>query len=74
MSIDGDRSLQETLPSFFLESWTYSSALSVVDLCDGWSAGFQLDAATQASFNAVKGELLELARNQVRQIQPFDLI
>jgi hypothetical protein len=56
---------QETLPEYFVESWTYSSALSVVDQCDSWAAGLSLQGSKLATFNAGKGELLELARNQV---------
>lgn len=48
-----------------MESWIYSSALNVVDECEKWAELFDLDASSSASFNAVKGELLELARIQV---------
>lgn len=58
-------SLQTTLPAYFVESWTYSSALSVVEQCNIWANGFKLEAPQQAAFNARKGELIELARNQV---------
>ncbi|KAJ7940762.1 trafficking protein particle complex subunit 10 [Mycena leptocephala] len=57
--------VEETLPEFFVESWTYSSALSVVDQCDSWAAGLSLQGSKLATFNAGKGELLELARNQL---------
>jgi hypothetical protein len=57
--------LQATLPEHFVESWTYSSALSVVDQCDSWTSGLKLEGSAQAAFFASKGELLELARNQV---------
>jgi trafficking protein particle complex subunit 10 len=56
----------EMLPPFFVESWTYCSALSVVDQCDAWARSLQLDKPTMAGFSAVKGELVELARHQVR--------
>lgn len=56
---------QETIPEFFVESWTYSSALSVVDQCDTWAAALSLQGSKLSTFNAGKGELLELARNQV---------
>ena len=57
--------LQDTLPPFFIESWIYSSALSVVDQADEWASSLQLDKTALASFNAAKGELVELARSQV---------
>ncbi|TFK86916.1 hypothetical protein K466DRAFT_586827 [Polyporus arcularius HHB13444] len=59
------REIEDTLPPFFLESWIYSSALSVVDQADEWAASLQLDKAALASFNAAKGELVELARWQL---------
>ncbi|KAI0957407.1 hypothetical protein AcW1_005812 [Taiwanofungus camphoratus] len=59
------REVEDTLPPFFVESWTYSSALSVVDQCDSWASPLGPGKATLASFNATKGELLELARHQL---------
>ncbi len=47
-----------------MESWSYSSALSVVDQCDQWVKPLNLDKAPPG-FDAVKGELVELARHQV---------
>jgi hypothetical protein len=57
--------LEATLPEYFVESWTYSSALSVVEQCDNWANGLKLESSAQAAIHASKGELLELARNQV---------
>ncbi|KAJ6547447.1 trafficking protein particle complex subunit 10 [Mycena capillaripes] len=57
--------VEETIPEFFVESWTYSSALSVVDQCDTWAASLSLQGSKLSTFNAGKGELLELARNQL---------
>jgi hypothetical protein len=57
--------MQVNLPNFFVESWTYSSALSVVEQCDIWAADLKLEGPIVTTFNAGKGELLELARNQV---------
>ncbi|KAJ6455695.1 trafficking protein particle complex subunit 10 [Mycena sanguinolenta] len=57
--------VEETIPEFFVESWTYSSALSVVDQCDTWAATLGLQGPMLSTFNAGKGELLELARNQL---------
>ncbi|KAJ7751971.1 trafficking protein particle complex subunit 10 [Mycena metata] len=54
-----------TIPEFFVESWTYSSALSVVDQCDAWASTLSLQGTKLSTFNAGKGELLELARNQL---------
>lgn len=55
---------QASLPTFFVESWIFSSANNVVSECDKWADLFELDASTQASLNAAKGEILELARIQ----------
>ncbi|KAF8212360.1 trafficking protein particle complex subunit 10 [Mycena galopus ATCC 62051] len=57
--------VEKTLPEFFVESWTYSSALSVVDQCDAWAATPGLQGSMLSTFNAGKGELLELARKQL---------
>lgn len=57
---------QDSLPRFFVESWTYSSALSVVEQCDAWAKGLEFPKIALANFNALKGELMELARHQVR--------
>ena len=55
---------QDSLPPYFVESWSYSSALSVVDQCDQWMKPLNIDKAPPG-FDAVKGELVELARHQV---------
>ncbi|THU92186.1 hypothetical protein K435DRAFT_829706 [Dendrothele bispora CBS 962.96] len=57
------REVEKDLPRFFLQSWIYSSALSVVEQCDSWTSG--LSDVQLAVLNAGKGELLELARNQL---------
>ncbi|KII88634.1 hypothetical protein PLICRDRAFT_110377 [Plicaturopsis crispa FD-325 SS-3] len=59
------REVENTIPEFFIESWTYSSALSVVAQCDDWAQAYHFEGHNLISFNAVKGELLELARNQL---------
>ncbi|KAI0724064.1 trafficking protein particle complex subunit 10 [Cerioporus squamosus] len=59
------REVEDTLPPFFIESWIYSSALNVVEQADEWAASLQMDKAAIASFNAAKGELVELARLQL---------
>ncbi|KAF7983988.1 hypothetical protein HWV62_17458 [Athelia sp. TMB] len=59
------REIEDTLPEFFVESWIYSSALSVVEQCDTWTQELQPGKPSQDTFNAGKGELLELARNQL---------
>lgn len=53
------------MPEYFVESWTYSSALSVIDSCEAWAANFELEKADLQTYNSVKGELFELARTQV---------
>ncbi|KAG6918038.1 hypothetical protein DXG01_016893 [Tephrocybe rancida] len=59
------RDVEATLPPFFIESWIYSSALSVVEYCDNWAEGFSITGSKLNSFNAAKGELLDLARTQL---------
>ncbi|KAF9053549.1 hypothetical protein BDZ89DRAFT_1056144 [Hymenopellis radicata] len=59
------KEVQDTLPPYFIESWTYSSALSVVEKCNSWETEHQMDKTQVASLNAGKGELLELARTQL---------
>ncbi|TDL27388.1 hypothetical protein BD410DRAFT_875203 [Rickenella mellea] len=59
------REIQDDLPDCFVESWTYSSSLSVVDICDEWGRAVELDTTKLARFNAAKGELIELARAQL---------
>ncbi|KAI0736997.1 trafficking protein particle complex subunit 10 [Fomitopsis betulina] len=59
------RELEETLPEFFIESWIYSSALSVVEMCDTWVGSAGLSKASLARYCALKGELMELAQQQL---------
>ncbi|KAI0780765.1 trafficking protein particle complex subunit 10 [Trametes elegans] len=59
------RDVEDTLPPFFIESWIYSSSLSVVDQCDEWAQSIEFGKADLAAFNATKGELVELARHQL---------
>ncbi|KAK0459605.1 uncharacterized protein EV420DRAFT_1307323 [Desarmillaria tabescens] len=59
------KEIEETLPLHFVESWIYSSALSVVEKCDVWQSGLKVDTKELAQFYAGKGELLELARSQL---------
>ncbi|TFY59462.1 hypothetical protein EVJ58_g5755 [Rhodofomes roseus] len=59
------RELEDTLPEFFIESWIYSSALSVADTCDTWVSAVNLSKASQARYSALKGELMELAQQQL---------
>jgi hypothetical protein len=56
---------QNELPLHFVEAWSYTSALSVVEQCDIWAAESDQEHASVGGFNAAKGELLELARKQV---------
>ncbi|THH18490.1 hypothetical protein EW146_g2511 [Bondarzewia mesenterica] len=62
------RDVEAILPQYFVESWIYSSALSVVDETEAWMKGRNIDAPMQLAFNAAKAELLELARNQLNII------
>ncbi|KAI8998488.1 trafficking protein particle complex subunit 10 [Trametes punicea] len=59
------RDVEDTLPPFFIESWVYSSALSVVDQCDEWARPLEWGKNAAARYSAVKGELVELARHQL---------
>jgi hypothetical protein len=51
---------ESSLGGYFLESWVYLACMNVVDECEEVSHGH-----SSAAFNAVKGELLDLARKQV---------
>ncbi|KIP08175.1 hypothetical protein PHLGIDRAFT_88626 [Phlebiopsis gigantea 11061_1 CR5-6] len=59
------RELQDQLAPHFVESWTYSSALSVIEQANVWAKPLELNKASMSAFNAVKGELVELARHQL---------
>ncbi|KAG6876520.1 hypothetical protein C0993_002535 [Termitomyces sp. T159_Od127] len=59
------RDIEDTLPPYFIESWIYSSALSAVEFCDNWALKFCITGNKLNSFNAAKGELLDLARTQL---------
>ncbi|SGY18944.1 BQ5605_C014g07514 [Microbotryum silenes-dioicae] len=62
------REHQNTLGRYFVEAWTYSACLNIVDNCQVWIEGEDIDRKTAASFVAVKAELLELARKQLDKI------
>ncbi|KAG2157362.1 trafficking protein particle complex subunit 10 [Suillus clintonianus] len=59
------REVEARLPEYFIESWIFSSALSVVNQCDTWAPPTELDGIQLARFSASKGELLELAKTQL---------
>ncbi|KAI6132070.1 trafficking protein particle complex subunit 10 [Pisolithus croceorrhizus] len=60
------REIEKALPEHFVESWIFSSALSVVDQCDSWASSWpELEGVAIARYNANKGELLELAKSQL---------
>ena len=61
---------QDELPHYFVESWTFSSVMSVVEQIDAWAKPLKFTKPINMSFNAVKGELIELARNQVSYLLP----
>ncbi|PWN36229.1 uncharacterized protein FA14DRAFT_120403, partial [Meira miltonrushii] len=65
----------ETLPAHFIESWTFSSSIDVVEQCQAWliERGDILteriaDSQLSASFHGAKAELLDLARKQLDRI------
>ncbi|SCV73847.1 BQ2448_6277 [Microbotryum intermedium] len=62
------RQHQNTLGRYFVEAWTYSACLNIVDNCQVWIEGEDVDCRTAATFVAVKAELLELARKQLDKI------
>lgn len=59
------REVEAKLPEYFIESWIFSSALSVIDQCDTWAFTTELDGIQLARFSASKGELVELAKSQL---------
>ncbi|KAI6005747.1 trafficking protein particle complex subunit 10 [Pisolithus albus] len=60
------RGIEKALPEHFVESWIFSSALSVVDQCDSWASSWpELEGVVLARYSANKGELLELAKSQL---------
>ncbi|CAG8593544.1 17516_t:CDS:10, partial [Cetraspora pellucida] len=56
---------QVNVGEHFLESWIYSSCMSVVSECEELAPLTSLDESTSSAFNAAKGELLDLARKQL---------
>ncbi|KAI0256634.1 trafficking protein particle complex subunit 10 [Lactifluus subvellereus] len=59
------REVSVILPPYFIESWTYSSALSAIEQADVWAKDIKLEGITLNQYHACKAELLELARNQL---------
>lgn len=59
---------QSSLPKYFVESWKYTSALSVVDQCDQWASSATPEGSDGTAYQAARGELLELARMQLDRI------
>lgn len=60
-----DFSAQSTLGPNFVEAWTYSACLNIVSEC-GRRIDQDLSDPAATGFVAVKAELLELAKKQVR--------
>ncbi|CAG8761156.1 6088_t:CDS:2, partial [Acaulospora colombiana] len=59
---------QANVGEHFLESWIYSSCMSVVNECEELFSLTSLDDHTLMAFNAAKGELLDLARKQLDKL------
>ncbi|CAG8511571.1 6476_t:CDS:10, partial [Ambispora leptoticha] len=59
---------KETVGKYFLESWIYSSCMSVVNECEELAPANHLDDAELIAFNTSKGELLDLARKQLDKL------
>lgn len=62
------RENQATLGSNFVESWTYSACLNIVDECGRWAEDDGVDQSVLDSFVGIKAELLELARKQLDKL------
>ncbi|KAF5358539.1 hypothetical protein D9756_001945 [Leucocoprinus leucothites] len=58
------RQVVDSLPLFFIESWIYSSSISVVQQYDTWFPS-PADGSRPSSLYASKGELYETARHQL---------
>jgi hypothetical protein len=58
---------QSLLGQNFVESWTYSACLNIVETCER----YLVTDKPVTSFVAVKAELLELAKKQVRILFPY---
>lgn len=56
------------MPKFFIESWIYTAALDVAREAENWKTSKQLEGNELALFHASQGELTELARSQVRDL------
>ncbi|KLO12624.1 hypothetical protein SCHPADRAFT_998021 [Schizopora paradoxa] len=61
------RSFQNELPEYFIESWTYSSALSAIESCQEWKSK-DAESSQVTKFSAARGEILELARLQLDRL------
>lgn len=59
---------QRDLGPNFVESWTYSACLNIVDSCQRWLGADAPSSPALTQFTAVKAELLELARKQLDKI------
>ncbi|CAJ0887201.1 6593_t:CDS:2, partial [Entrophospora sp. SA101] len=62
------REHQANIGEQFLESWIFSSCMSVVNECEELAPLTPLDDLAFKSFNAAKGELLDLARKQLDKL------
>lgn len=62
---------QANVGEYFLESWIFSSCMSVVNECEELAPLTSMDSPNTIAFNAAKGELLDLARKQVDYFYTF---
>ncbi|GBC05869.1 hypothetical protein RclHR1_06490004 [Rhizophagus clarus] len=62
---------QANVGEYFLESWIFSSCMSVVNECEELAPLTSMDDSNTIAFNAAKGELLDLARKQLDKIGIF---
>jgi hypothetical protein len=63
-------SSQADLPNYFIESWTYSACMDLVDHCDEWSRIDRPnnDYSGLIAYESARSELLDIARVQVERI------
>ncbi|CAG8444801.1 5577_t:CDS:10 [Ambispora gerdemannii] len=59
---------KESIGKYFLESWIYSSCMSVVDECEELAPSNDFEEEALIAFNTSKGELLDLARKQLDKL------
>ncbi|WRT63733.1 uncharacterized protein IL334_000656 [Kwoniella shivajii] len=64
------REAEESLAQHFIESWTYTACMDIVDKCDQWSRIDRPngDYSGLVAYESARSELLDIARIQVERI------